>query len=45
MIFPTQLPGTDSVAYDALPKQVFERVRQGVLARNRARRMRQENRD
>ena len=39
------VPGTNNVAYGSLPKELFEQVRQGVLALNRARRIRQANRD
>ncbi len=39
------VPGTDNVAYGVLPKELFERVRQGVLALHRARHNRLANRD
>jgi hypothetical protein len=39
------VPGTDRIAYGVLPRPLFERIRHGVLALNRARRVRQVGRD
>ncbi len=39
------IPGTDRVAYGALPQPLFEQVRQGVLRLNRERRAQQTGRD
>ncbi len=39
------VPGTDRVDYGALPKALFEKVRQGVVDLQRARRVRQVGRD
>jgi hypothetical protein len=39
------VPGTDWIDYGPLPQPLFERIRRGVLALNRARRIRQVDRD
>jgi len=39
------VPGTDRIDYGPLPQPLFERIRRGVLALNRARRVRQVDRD
>jgi hypothetical protein len=39
------IAGTDRIDYGALPEPLFERIRRGVLALNRARKTRQVTRD
>jgi hypothetical protein len=39
------IPRTDNIVYGPLPKPLFERIRAGIIALDRARRVRQVNRD
>ena len=39
------IPGTDRIDYGALPQPLFERIRGGVVALDRARKLRQSMRD
>jgi hypothetical protein len=39
------IPGTDRIDYGPLPKRLFEQIRAGIVALDRARRVRQATRD
>ena len=39
------IPGTETIVYGPLPKPLFERIRTGVIALDRARRVKPVNRD